>query len=185
MADQKRCAFFDRDILYLLTPTGSDCPISRNLRGTTPSDLTRRLDLYRCKNRYVCSAPLRTSGLHHFSGDIVNIIGHFERIYTAAPNAIQSIITLSTSKNILILHPDILITVTSISNSAQCARRPLIGALLSSTSNVTPSLVWGNMLHEIMQACLAHGRWDARFIDDQTNLASQRPCARHACIISC
>jgi DNA replication ATP-dependent helicase Dna2 len=89
-------------------------------------------------------------------------------MYTAAPNAIQSTITLSTFKNILILHPDILITATSIANSAQCARRPLIGALLSSTSDVTPSLVWGNMLHEIIQACLADGRWDRTYIDNKT-----------------
>lgn len=105
---------------------------------------------------------------HGSLGDIVNIIGHFERIDTAVPNDIQSTITLSTFKNLLILHPDILITATSIANSAQCARRPLIGALLSSTSDITPPLVWGNMLHEIIQACLSDGRWDRTFIDQKT-----------------
>ena len=103
-----------------------------------------------------------------FLGDVVNIIGHFDRIDTAAPNTIRSTIILSTFKNLLILHPDILITATSIANSAQCVRRPLIGTLLSSTSDVTPSLVWGNMLHEIIQACLADGRWDRTFIDNTT-----------------
>ena len=33
-------------------------------------------------------------------------------------------------------------------------------------SDVTPALVWGNMLHEIMQTCLASQRWDELYVED-------------------
>ena len=32
---------------------------------------------------------------------------------------------------------------------------------------MTPSLIWGNILHEVMQACLCEGRWDSAWLDAQ------------------
>ncbi|TDL20255.1 Dna2-domain-containing protein [Rickenella mellea] len=93
-------------------------------------------------------------------GDIVNIIGTFEK----QPDSTSSII-ISRKRNLLILHPDLLLTATAISNAPQCTRRPLISSLLRSTSDTTPALVWGNMLHEVMQRCLSTQRWDDSSID--------------------
>lgn len=39
--------------------------------------------------------------------------------------------------------------------------------LVHSGSDITPSLVWGNVLHEVMQSCLREGRWDSRWIDER------------------
>ncbi|PVG03899.1 Dna2-domain-containing protein [Serendipita vermifera] len=99
-------------------------------------------------------------------GDIVNVIGKFT---PTGHSVFRSTVTITTQQNFLILHPDILMTATAVANSTQCQRRPMISSLLKSTSDTTPALVWGNMLHEAMQACLAEGRWDEKWIDDKTD----------------
>ncbi|KAI5999994.1 Dna2-domain-containing protein [Pisolithus albus] len=75
-------------------------------------------------------------------------------------------ILISSKENLLIHHPDFLLTATALSNAPQCKRKPLLSALVHSTSDTTPSLVWGNILHEAMQTCLLANRWDKAYIDD-------------------
>lgn len=75
-------------------------------------------------------------------------------------------ITISAKSNLLILHPDTLLTATSISNTTQCIRKPLLSLLLHSLSDVSPALVWGNILHDVMQKCLAARRWDDAYLED-------------------
>ena len=74
-------------------------------------------------------------------------------------------ISLTTSANLLILHPDMLLTATALSNAPQCMRKPVLTSLVRSTSDITPALVWGSMLHEVMQRCLLERRWDEAWID--------------------
>ena len=83
-------------------------------------------------------------------------------------------ITVCAKHNFFIHHPDILLTATSLSNASQCSRRPLLANMVRSTSDVTPSLVWGNMLHEVMQTCLSVQRWDDKFIDKKITEVVQR-----------
>ncbi|KAF4610251.1 hypothetical protein D9613_010517 [Agrocybe pediades] len=120
-----------------------------------------------------------------FAGDVFNVIGTFCSIpsSSSSPDHPQRSITLTSQHNLLILHPDLLITATALSNAPQCRRKPILGMLLkvitsgSSVSvlkdlqgdeydnakakgakkderGITPSLVWGNMLHEVVQRCL-------------------------------
>lgn len=89
-------------------------------------------------------------------GDIINVLGNF--------NSEGSII-ISSKHNFVIHHPDYLLTVTALSHASQCRRKPLLSALVHSTSDVTASVVWGNILHEVMQTCLAANRWDKQWID--------------------
>lgn len=98
----------------------------------------------------------RHSSLH--VGDTLNVIGAF----SSSPPTI----TISSKHNLLILHPDILLTATAISNAPQCTRRPLLQALLKNSSDVGHALVWGNMLHEVMQRCLVTARWDEAFMEE-------------------
>ena len=58
-----------------------------------------------------------------------------------------------------------LLTATALSNASQCMRKPLLTSLVRSTSDITPALVWGSMLHEVMQRCLLEKRWDEAWID--------------------
>lgn len=77
-------------------------------------------------------------------------------------------IHITSKTNFLVHHPDLLITATALSNAPQCRRKPLLSALVRSTLDITPSLLWGNMLHEVMQTCMAEQRWDKHFIERNT-----------------
>ena len=44
-------------------------------------------------------------------------------------------------------------------------RKPILNSLVRSTSDISPALVWGTMLHEVMQRCLLEKRWDEAWID--------------------
>ncbi|KAG1898951.1 Dna2-domain-containing protein [Suillus fuscotomentosus] len=66
------------------------------------------------------------------------------------------------------IRKDILITATALSNAPQCRRKPLLSALVRSSLDITPALIWGNMVHEVMQICMAEQRWDDRFIEEHT-----------------
>ncbi|KAJ2918121.1 hypothetical protein MD484_g2295, partial [Candolleomyces efflorescens] len=96
-------------------------------------------------------------------GDIVNAIGHFD---TLTPHRKPSI-KITAQTNLLILHPDILLTATALSNAPQCARKPLLSSLVRASNDITPALVWGNMLHEVMQSCLVEKRWDEAWINER------------------
>jgi DNA replication ATP-dependent helicase Dna2 len=96
-------------------------------------------------------------------GDIVNLIGNFK--ISEADKTPTMVLTYS--QNILILHPDILIPATAISDASVCVRKPLISSLIRSGNETTPATVWGNMLHEIMQSCLASGEWGHSFLEQR------------------
>lgn len=63
--------------------------------------------------------------------------------------------TLSySSPNLLILHPDTLLSATRVSDASQCRRKAVVQEKLRSAGALTPALVYGNLLHELLQACL-------------------------------
>ncbi|KAK0235314.1 AAA domain-containing protein [Armillaria nabsnona] len=99
-------------------------------------------------------------------GDVVNAIGEFS-VLGESSSSLTSSIAISSKNNLLILHPDVLITATALSNAPQCRRKPLITSLIRSSTDYTPSLVWGNMLHSVLQACLVADRWDEIWVDDK------------------
>lgn len=93
--------------------------------------------------------------------DIFNVLGTFS----------SNSITISSQTNLLVLHPDIMLTATAMSNAPQCRRKPLLSSLVHSSSDITPSLVWGSILHEVMQKCLSENCWDERWIEDRIDEA--------------
>ncbi|KAF5357379.1 hypothetical protein D9758_005868 [Tetrapyrgos nigripes] len=102
------------------------------------------------------------------SGDTINVLGEFlSPLQSSSTSPLCA--TISSKCNLLILHPDLLLTATSLSTASQCRRRPLLSAMLRSSTDVSPAMVWGNMLHTVMQNCLSSGRWDERWIDEQIN----------------
>lgn len=67
--------------------------------------------------------------------------------------------TESSTGNLLIVHPDILLSATAISAVVTCARKPLLQAKVKESGpgpheRLTDSLVMGRMLHEVLQSCL-------------------------------
>ncbi|KAF7314319.1 DNA replication helicase [Mycena kentingensis (nom. inval.)] len=94
-------------------------------------------------------------------GDIVNIIGSF--------SSSTDTITVSAEANFLVLHPDLLLTPSTLSNSLECRRKPLLSGLVRSSSDTTPALVWGIILHEVMQACMSAERWDDLWVEKKVD----------------
>lgn len=84
---------------------------------------------------------------------MINLIGPFDL------NAEPSIV-ISRVSGFLILHPDILVSSTKVGDSANCARKALLQEIIRTVGGSNPSLVYGNMLHELMQACMTEGRWE-------------------------
>ncbi|KAI3491157.1 hypothetical protein L1887_44555 [Cichorium endivia] len=56
--------------------------------------------------------------------------------------------------NLLVVHPDVLVPATKVADVASCIRKPVVQDRLRGASDTTISLVMGNMLHELLQACL-------------------------------
>ncbi|KAG8903622.1 Tripartite DNA replication factor [Tulasnella sp. 403] len=91
-------------------------------------------------------------------GDTINVIGHFSLAPSSSSKPDYSI-CISAAENMVVLHPDLLLTSTSISSASRCIRKPVISSLLHSPFNVTESSTMGNMLHQVMQTCLAKNEW--------------------------
>ncbi|KAF9523189.1 DNA replication factor Dna2-domain-containing protein [Crepidotus variabilis] len=104
--------------------------------------------------------------------DVCNVIGEFgPPSESTSGAALTRCISITSQSNILILHPDILLTATALSNAPQCRRKPILSSLVRSTSDTTPALVWGNLLHEVMQRCLIEENWSEKFIDTSIEAA--------------
>ncbi|QRV93352.1 DNA replication ATP-dependent helicase Dna2 [Ceratobasidium sp. AG-Ba] len=127
-------------------------------------------------------------------GDLVNVLGDLTELpQRFKPSSSQklvptSTITISSQQNTLVVHPDLLLPITSISNASICPRKPLL-TMLVPTPTFPPSLaplpslfnpgpetseldqssgkldksqeplIWGTLLHEVVQDCLATGTW--------------------------
>lgn len=64
----------------------------------------------------------------------------------------------------LILHPDHLISSTVIADSFGCTRRAVLQDRVKATSDSSPPLVYGTLLHEIFQAAMLANRWDTEWL---------------------
>lgn len=87
------------------------------------------------------------------TGDTINLVGDFD--INSTPS-----LTVSRLSGLLILHPDILVSSTKVGDSAHCARKALLQEIIRTVGGSTPSLVYGNMLHELMQVCMTEGKWE-------------------------
>ncbi|CUA71193.1 DNA replication ATP-dependent helicase Dna2 [Rhizoctonia solani] len=144
-------------------------------------------------------------------GDTVNVIGEFNKlpqqdIKSDSETSIRiptSTITISSAKNTLVLHPDLLLPITAISNASVCPRRPLLNIMVPTPTfppSLTPlpslsenpdekstngpgkdksqePLVWGNLLHEVVQDCLAAGTWSRAAITSAINRVLRDPAS--------
>ncbi|GAA5863149.1 hypothetical protein JCM3774_001437 [Rhodotorula dairenensis] len=64
---------------------------------------------------------------------------------------------------LVVLHPDILVSSTKAADSSHCTRKAVLQELIRTVGETTPSLIYGNMLHSLMQACMLENRWDDAF----------------------
>lgn len=85
----------------------------------------------------------------------VHVIGIFE-------STGQCII--DNAQNMLILHPDQLISSTVVADSFGCTRRAVLQDRVKATSDSSPALVYGTLLHEIFQEALMANAWDPQYL---------------------
>lgn len=72
---------------------------------------------------------------------------------------------IDNSQNILILHPDQLVSATVVADSFTCTRRAVLQDRVKATSDKSPPLVYGTLLHEIFQEALMSNKWSLDFLD--------------------
>ncbi|XP_044716214.1 DNA replication factor dna2 domain-containing protein [Hirsutella rhossiliensis] len=68
------------------------------------------------------------------------------------------------AQNLLILHPDQLVSATVVADSFSCTRRAVLQDRVKATVEASPPLVYGTMLHEIFQEALLANKWDLDFL---------------------
>lgn len=76
--------------------------------------------------------------------------------------------------NMLILHPDHLISSTVVADSFSCTRRAVLQERVKATCAPSPPLVYGTILHEIFQAAMIANRWDSEWLSDLITTTATR-----------
>ena len=89
-------------------------------------------------------------------GSYVHLIGDFDR-------AGQCVV--DDSQNLLILHPDHLISATVVADSFSCTRRAVLQDRVKATGEASQPQIYGSILHEIFQEAMKANRWDTEWLE--------------------
>jgi DNA replication ATP-dependent helicase Dna2 len=81
----------------------------------------------------------------------VHIIGKFNS---------QGVCLINNDVNMLILHPDHLVSATVVADSFGCIRRAVLQDRVKATSEASAPMLYGNLLHELFQEAMARNSWD-------------------------
>lgn len=87
----------------------------------------------------------------------VHVIGEFEP---------SGRCIIDNNQNILVLHPDQLISATVVADSFSCMRRAVLQDRVKATSEASAPLVYGTLLHEIFQEALMANNWKQSFLSE-------------------
>ncbi|USP74160.1 hypothetical protein yc1106_01434 [Curvularia clavata] len=68
--------------------------------------------------------------------------------------------------NMLILHPDHLISSTVVADSFGCLRRAVLQDRVKATSSANAPMLYGTLLHELFQEAMKVNNWDTTFLLD-------------------
>lgn len=95
----------------------------------------------------------------------IHIIGEFEPCGRCI---------IDNNKNIIILHPDQLISATVVADSFSCMRRAVLQDRVKATSDASAPLVYGTLLHEIFQEALMANDWSPGFLKETIDRAMKK-----------
>lgn len=76
--------------------------------------------------------------------------------------------------NMLILHPDQLVSSTVVADSFNCTRRAVLQDRVKATTDASAPLVYGTLLHEIFQDALLANQWGQAFLAVVVNRVIQK-----------
>ncbi|KAL8854566.1 MAG: hypothetical protein Q9221_000601 [Calogaya cf. arnoldii] len=95
----------------------------------------------------------------------VHLIGQFDHLG-------QCIV--DDNQNMLILHPDHLVSATVVGDSFSCTRRAVLQDRVKATNDVSEAQVYGHILHEIFQEALKANRWDDEWLHNRIETIASR-----------
>ena len=88
-------------------------------------------------------------------GSYIHVVGDFDRFGQCV---------IDNTHNLLILHPDHLISSTVVGDSFTCIRKAVLQDRVKATSDANQATLYGHLLHEIFQEALRANRWDDDFL---------------------
>jgi DNA replication ATP-dependent helicase Dna2 len=88
-------------------------------------------------------------------GSYVHIIGEFSSTGQC---------TIDNENNLLILHPDHLISATVVADSFGCTRRAVLQDRVKASSQSSPPMLYGTILHQVFQEAMMANQWDFEFL---------------------
>lgn len=77
-------------------------------------------------------------------------------------------------QNLLILHPDYLISATVVADSFSCTRRAILQERVKATSDSSQPQIYGHILHEIFQEAMKANRWDTEWLNNTIETVAAR-----------
>lgn len=95
----------------------------------------------------------------------VHLIGEFD-------NLGQCIV--DDRQNMLILHPDHLVSATVVGDSFSCTRRAVLQDRVKATNAANEAQIYGHILHEIFQEALKVNRWDDEWLHKTVETIASR-----------
>jgi DNA replication ATP-dependent helicase/nuclease Dna2 len=95
----------------------------------------------------------------------VHVIGTFDA---------RGICIIDDDKNLIVLHPDHLLSSTVVADSFSCTRRAVLQDRIKSTNESSAPLVYGTILHEVFQGAMLANRWDTEWLTDLINDVAKR-----------
>ncbi|KAL8736187.1 MAG: hypothetical protein Q9166_000342 [cf. Caloplaca sp. 2 TL-2023] len=95
----------------------------------------------------------------------VHLIGQFD-------NLGQCIV--DDHQNMLILHPDHLVSATVVGDSFSCTRRAVLQDRVKATNDANEAQVYGHILHEIFQEALKANKWDDEWLHNTIEAIASR-----------
>ncbi|KAI4278341.1 MAG: hypothetical protein L6R38_005276 [Xanthoria sp. 2 TBL-2021] len=95
----------------------------------------------------------------------VHLIGQFDRLGQCIVDDHQ---------NMLILHPDHLVSATVVGDSFSCTRRAVLQDRVKATNDASEAQVYGHILHEIFQEALTANRWDDEWLHNRIETIASR-----------
>lgn len=91
------------------------------------------------------------------AGSYVHVIGSFD---------MHGLCIVDDSQNILILHPDHLISALVVADSYSCMRKAVLEDRIKAASESSPPMLYGTIIHEIFQNALQANRWDDEWLEE-------------------
>jgi len=93
---------------------------------------------------------------HCMPGAYVHVVGQFS-------NAGRIII--DDAQNLIIVHPDHLVSATAVADSFDCLRKAVLQDRVKATSQTSKPTVYGSILHEVFQIAMRQNKWSSEYLD--------------------